>query len=95
MFLEILTMAIGALFFGAGFAIFFLGRYDLITDYTPQKGARYAKRVGLIEMLSGALTVAGGVGGLFVEAEAFSWFYLFGCIALVLFLLSLNEKSSK
>ena len=92
MVLPIITALIGAIFLYAGISILVFRNYSIISDYTPSDGEGYARRVGIVETVCGALTLGGGIVGIFWANETASWFILLGCISLTIALLSLLKK---
>ena len=77
MFLSIFSIALGAFFLFFGVRIYFFRRYDLISDYTPAKGERFAKTAGLIQLSFGILFVIGGSLGLYIQNDTYSFLSLF------------------
>ena len=77
MFLPIFSIALGAFFAFFGVRIYFFRRYDLISDYTPAKGERFAKTAGLIQLGFGILFVIGGSLGLYIQNDTYSFLSLF------------------
>ena len=92
MILPILTIVIGCIFGYAGVAILFFGKYDIIADYSPMDGAKYARRVGVVELIAGVLSVGGGILGFFLNNNTASWVILLICICFTLGGLSLIKK---
>ena len=92
MVLPILTVIIGCIFGYAGVAILFFKKYDVIADYTPADGEKYARRVGAVELVAGILSVGGGVLGFFLNNNTASWLILLICICFVLAILSIVQK---
>lgn len=64
--IKIVAVMLGAAFLIFGYFIFFKERYNLINGFEADRRAgrrdeRYAKRVGLIELIVGAVTLIAGV----------------------------------
>ncbi len=77
MFLSIFSIAIGLFFAVCGVRIYFLGHYKLISDYTPSKGEKYGKTVGLLQLVFGVLFVLSGGLGIYLANEIYSYVSLF------------------
>ena len=66
LFLKIIAVAAGLAFLSFGYLIYFRKRYDLINGFEAdqkagRKSERYAKRVGLAELMIGAVFLAVGI----------------------------------
>ena len=64
--IKIIAVILGAAFLIFGYFIFIKERYDLINGFEADRRAgrrdeRYAKRVGLIELIVGAVMLIAGV----------------------------------
>nr|WP_316623443.1 DUF3784 domain-containing protein [uncultured Ruminococcus sp.] len=64
--IKIIAVILGAAFLIFGYFIFFKERYDLINGFEADRRAgrrdeHYAKRVGLIELIVGAVMLIAGV----------------------------------
>lgn len=68
-----ILMAAGLLFAGFGYAIYFRGRYGLVNSFEAGRAdERYARRLGLIELVGGCASVLLGAVSLLVGREWFS-----------------------
>ena len=66
LFLKIIAVAAGLAFLSFGYLIYFRKRYDLINGFEAdhkagRKSEKYAKSVGLAELMIGAVFLAVGI----------------------------------
>ena len=90
MFLSIFSIALGAFFLFFGVRIYFFRRYDLISDYTPAKGERFAKTAGLIQLVFGVLFAGAGALGLYLLNDTYSFLSLFTLLGAYIGAMNLN-----
>ena len=94
MFLAIIAVVLGGIYTAFGVLIAFLGRYQYLSGYTPEKGEAYALRAGLIQFVGGLLCIAGGVCGLLGLGETAVYIGLLLGVGLILLLSAANDRTA-
>ena len=94
MFLAIVSIVLGGIYAAFGVLIAFLGRYQYLNGYTPDKGEAYAFRAGLIQLIGGLACIAGGVCGLSGLGETAVYIGLIIGVGLILLLSAVNDRTA-
>ena len=94
MFLAIVAVVLGGIYATFGVLIAFLGRYQYLSGYTPEKGEAYAFHAGLIQLIGGLICVAGGVCGLCGLGETAVYIGLLVGVGLILLLSAINDRTA-
>lgn len=91
MFLPIFSIAFGLFFAVCGVRIVFFRHFHLLSDYTPGRGEKYARRAGLVQLIGGLVCVATGAVGCVLQNDMYSYLSLFfsvGALLLAQYLVS-------
>lgn len=97
--MSIILIVVGALFVGFGYFIYVKGKYELINNFETEKKSgklddRYAKRVGLIELIGGIASVFTGIAAIIINSAIFTVSMLLICVACIIAALIVNRKKS-
>ena len=92
MFLPIFSVAIGLFFAVCGVRIVCFRHFNLISDYTPAKGEKFAMKAGWIQLVFGLLFIASGIVGLCLLIDAYSYASLFVLFGGYIAAMNLNAK---